>query len=264
VENRRIVIAPASLRHRRQASPPGRALFAAIGIGASMAFAAATAAPTFPTLSGRVVDEAGIIPAAEAAEIVARLAALEAETTDQLVVVTLDSLQGYDIADYGYQLGRAWGIGQAGKDNGVLLIVAPNERKVRIEVGYGLEATLTDAISRVIIDNAILPRFRADDMAGGIVRGVDDIVQVLSGDADEIRSLAERRPETGFWVAFIPFLMWIVIFMVIVNVMSRGRFGGFGGGSGWSSGGSSSSGGSGGGFSGGGGSFGGGGSSGSW
>ena len=81
-------------------------------------------------------------------------------------MVTLNSLQGYDIADYGYQLGRAWGIGQKDKNNGVLLIVAPNEREVRIEVGYGLEGDLTDAVTRLIIENAILPRFRAGDMAG--------------------------------------------------------------------------------------------------
>ena len=102
------------------------------------------------------------------AEIDSKLAALEAKTTDQLVVVTLNSLQGYDIADYGYQLGRAWGIGQKGKNNGVLLIVAPNEHDVRIEVGYGLEGDLTDAVSRLIIENAILPRFRAGDYPGGI------------------------------------------------------------------------------------------------
>ncbi len=93
------------------------------------------------------------------------------------MVVTLKSLQGTSIEDFGDQLGRHWQIGQKDKNNGVLLIVAPNERKVRIEVGYGLEGTLTDAVSRLIIENAILPRFRADDFAGGITRGVDDIIR---------------------------------------------------------------------------------------
>src|SRR3984957_9042088 len=110
---------------------------------------------TFPALSGRVVDEAGILDAAARAALTQSLADLEQKTTDQLVVVTLKSLQGTSIEDYGYQLGRRWQIGQKEKNNGVLLIVAPSERKVRIEVGYGLEGTLTDAISKLIIEDSI-------------------------------------------------------------------------------------------------------------
>src|SRR5690606_9503078 len=101
-----------------------------------------------------------------------RLEALERDTTDQLVVVTVPDLQGREIEDYGYQLGRAWGIGQAENDNGVLLIVAPIERKVRIEVGYGLEGVLTDALSALIIQNQILPAFRDGDYALGVAQGV--------------------------------------------------------------------------------------------
>src|SRR5262245_46164125 len=122
-----------------------------------------TAEPSFPALTGRVVDEAGVLDAAARSRIEGKLEQLESKTSTQLVVVTLKSLQGYDIADYGYQLGRHWGIGQEKLNNGALLIVAPTERKVRIEVGYGLEGTLTDAISRLIIENAILPRFRTGD-----------------------------------------------------------------------------------------------------
>ena len=122
---------------------------------------------------------------------------LEAKTTDQFVVVTLKSLQGTSIEDYGYRLGRHWQIGQKDKNNGVLLIVAPNERKVRIEVGYGLEGTLTDAISQLIIQNSILPRFKAGDFPGGIKRGVEDIVQVLSGDAEEYKQRAARAPDAA-------------------------------------------------------------------
>jgi uncharacterized protein len=232
--------------------------------------APAIAAPAFPELTGRVVDEAGIIPADVEVTITGKLAALEAKTSDQFVVVTLDSLQGYEIEDFGYQLGRHWGIGQAGEDNGLLLIVAPNEREVRFEVGYGLEGTMTDALTRVIIENAILPRFRADDMAGGIERGVDDAIQVLTGDAAELQELAAKRPaDEGWWMPFLPFLIIFTI-VIVLNVM--GRFGGRrwrwlanAAGSSWSSGGSWGGGGSsGGGFSGGGGSFGGGGSSGRW
>ena len=100
------------------------------------------------------------------------------------MVATLESLQGLPIEDYGYQLGREWGIGQAGKDNGALLIVAPEEREVRIEVGYGLEGELTDALSRTIIETSILPRFRQGDFAAGIKAGVAAMIETLGGSYD--------------------------------------------------------------------------------
>jgi uncharacterized protein len=235
-----------------------------------------TTGPSFPQLTGRVVDDANVLPADVREQLTQKLQALQDKTTTQLVVVTLPSLQGYDIADYGYQLGRAWGIGQKGSDNGALLIVAPTDRKVRIEVGYGLEPTLTDAVSSLIIQNAILPRFRAGDIPGGIVRGTDDIIQVLSGDADEFKKRAaemeaEKTDETD-WITFVVIVVILLIFIwqhfrggpgstfgrrggstPIFFPSGGGRGGGWGGGGGF-----------GGGFSGGGGSFGGGGSSGSW
>jgi uncharacterized protein len=146
------------------------------------AFASSAFALTFPALTGRVVDEAGILDPATKAALEQKLADFETKTTGQLVVVTLKSLQGTSIEDYGYQLGRHWQIGQKGKNSGAILIVAPNERKVRIEVGYGLEGTLTDAVSKLIIENSIIPRLRANDFAGGVGRGVDDIIQAVSGD----------------------------------------------------------------------------------
>ena len=153
------------------------------------------AALDFPLLGGRVVDQAGILDQATRAALTEKLAALEAKTTDQLVVVTLKSLQGTSIEEFGVALGRRWQVGQKDKNNGALLIVAPNERKVRIEVGYGLEGALTDAVTRLIIENAIVPRFRAGDFAGGITRGVDDIVSVLTGDAEEWKRRAAQRPD---------------------------------------------------------------------
>jgi uncharacterized protein len=247
-------------------------------LAAALIFAAlagtAAAAPTFPALTGRVVDEAGIIPADAAQQLTEKLAALEDKTGDQLVVATVKSLQGYDIQDYGTQLGRAWGIGQKGKNNGVILLVAPNEHKVGFEVGYGLEGTLTDALTQVIIQSDILPRFRANDYPGGIERAVDDTIQVLTGDAPELKQQAEKRQaDNGGWGAFVPFLL-ILLFIIIINSLGRrGGGGGFLAGmvassilnsrrDGWGGGGGF--GGGGGGFSGGGGSFGGGGSSGSW
>src|ERR1044071_8728175 len=133
---------------------------AVIGIVVLLALAGLAHALTFPQLSGRVVDEANILDAPTRQALNDKLAAVEAKSGDQIVVVTLSSLQGTSIEDYGYQLGRHWGIGQKGVNNGALLIVAPNERKVRIEVGYGLEGALTDAVTKLIIENSILPRFR--------------------------------------------------------------------------------------------------------
>ncbi|MGZ3288624.1 MAG: TPM domain-containing protein [Xanthobacteraceae bacterium] len=232
----------------------------------------------FPALSGRVVDEANVLDPQTRAALADKLAELEAKTTDQLVVVTLKSLQGTSIEDFGVELGRHWRIGQKDKNNGVLLIVAPNERKVRIEVGYGLEGALTDAVSRLIIENAITPRFRAGDFAGGITRGVDDIISVLSGDAAEWQQRAAKRPEPqtrwdSILVMLLVFVVFGFVFLTLVGTIPRDRGRGrgrgdwssgwsSGSGSGWSSG--SSGGFSDGGFSGGGGSFGGGGSSGSW
>src|SRR5205807_10598068 len=117
------------------------------------------------------------------AQLTEKLASLEQRTSRQLVVVTLPSLQGYDIAEYGNQLGRSWGIGQKSTNNGVLFIVVPSERKVRIEAGYGLEPILTDALSEVILSERVLPKFRNGDIAGGVADGTDAIVEQLLLDA---------------------------------------------------------------------------------
>lgn len=242
----------------------------------------------FPRLTGRVVDEAGLLDATAKADLDAKLADLEAKTTDQLVVVTVRTLGGRSIEEYGYQLGRAWGIGQKDKNNGVLLIVAPNDRKVRIEVGYGLEGTLPDAIASIIIQNSILPRFRTNDYPGGIAKGADDIIKVLSGDAEEFKQQAQPKKNTalfGWLGVLVPFLfsgpglilLVILIHFLFVMFLNLGvwmhvipknrrgtNWGWVDSGSGSSSWSSGSSGSDSGGFSGGGGSFGGGGSSGSW
>jgi uncharacterized protein len=180
----------------------------------------------FPALNGRVVDDAGILDGETRAALTQKLAEFEAKTTDQFVVVTLKSLQGTSIEDFGVELGRHWQIGQRDKNNGVLLIVAPNERRVRIEVGYGLEGALTDAVSRLIIENGIAPRFRAGDFAGGITRGVDDIISVLNGDAEEWQARAARRPDTvsptdstrsdSIW----PVIWVVLVVMVVVFICS--------------------------------------------
>ncbi len=253
-----------------------------LGLLLALALAgAARAELTFPALTGRVVDAAHVLPPATRTALEAKLAAQEAGVSDQLVVATVPSLQGTDIEDFANRLFRAWKLGQALKNNGVLLLVAPSERKVRIEVGYGLEGILTDAVSSTIIRTAILPSFKAGDMAGGIVKGADAILEILNLDPEEARQRAKDAAGAGAtasgddWEQFIVLAVMVLIFLVIIYLNRRGGGGGRGrrsswigagagaaSGSNWSWG--SGGGGGGGGFSGGGGSSGGGGASGGW
>jgi uncharacterized protein len=255
---------------------PGRPFLAAVlALIAGLVFwTAAVAAPTFPALTGRVVDDAKILSPPTRAALDTKLEALETKTSRQLVIVTVSSLQGYEIEDYGYQLGRTWGIGQKGRDNGVLLIVAPNERRVRVEVGYGLEGVLTDALSSVILQAQVLPKFRAGDFEGGVVSGADALIDQLSLPDDQAKAkvaAAATEPQTttsgsvptivfillGLWVVLGVFGtvtgrpghrmdLWVLPLLLLMSGSGHGRRGG------------------GGGFRGGGGSFGGGGASGGW
>lgn len=257
---------------------------------ANVAHAQSTDKPAI-ALTDRVVDAAGVLSFAQQQELIAKLSAYEKESSDQIVVATVPSLNGMDIETYANRLYRAWAIGQKTENNGILLLVAPNERKVRIEVGYGLEGTVTDALSAIIIQNAIIPEFRNGDYGAGIIKGTDDILQVLRGEGAELQARAKRNQKEAAdqtdWIEVIFLIFWISIFFggfgftILAPVFGRkigpGRYewlgvtialggsggggssggGGFGGGFG---GGSSG----GGGFSGGGGSSGGGGASGSW
>jgi len=229
--------------------------------------------PPLPTLSGPVVDGAGMLDAGDAQRISDKLRSYDDSSGNQLVVVTVPTLGGYPIEYWGYQLGRHWGIGQQGSNTGVLLIVDRDERKLRIEVGYGLEGTLTDALSDDIIRNTIAPRFKQGDYAAGIDDGVDAILKVLGGHADEVR---HQKRKDGYST----FFLMLFIFIILLNVLRAGFGNRTGGrlfwlwwllgslgnsgrgyrGGGWGGGGL----GGGGGFSGGGGSFGGGGASGGW
>ncbi|MGE0501114.1 MAG: YgcG family protein [Rhizobiaceae bacterium] len=243
-------------------------------------------AADLPALTGRVVDNAGIIDAGAEVELTARLAAFEDKSSDQIVVATITTLDGDNLEDFANRLFRAWGLGQADEDNGVLLLVVSQDRKMRIEVGYGLEGTLTDLHSKLIIENTMVPAFRAGDFAGGIGQAVDDIILVLEGNAAELEERAERARDdewsfdpfvVGFFVLWFSIFFGSIFLTIIIPMFGRkvgkNRYkwmgvevtvGGSSGSSGssssssssWSSGGSS--------FSGGGGSSGGGGASGSW
>jgi uncharacterized protein len=249
-----------------------------------------------------VVDQAHLLTPAQVADITSKSEALQAQSGRQFVVATVNSLEGREIEDYAYRLGRYWKIGTAKENDGVVLLVAPKERKVWIATGYGAGGFLTDAMAGVITREAILPRFKAGDMGGGITAGADAIIKQMSLPPEEAQKnvasaeqAQKQRQHSGgnplpviFWFLVIGFVVlshfrrgagrryrargggvspWVVLWGL--NALANsGRRGGFGGGSSWGGGGSSWGGGGGGGgfggFSGGGGSFGGGGAGGSW
>ncbi len=239
-------------------------------LGLSPRPALAASMPDFPPLSGRVVDQAGILSAATDAQLTQTLEQFERDTGRQVVVATVKSLQGFPIEDYGYQLGRAWGIGEKDQNTGAILLVAPNERQVRIEVGYGLEGELTDATSRHILDQFILPQFRAGSLDAGVTNGVYAMLQVLGWQGAPQPQALRQRPIATAQESAVSTLLPIIIFFLLIFVFGRQR--------GWSGGtypggtyraggpfrGGGGFGGGGGGFRGGGGPFGGGGASGRW
>jgi len=177
----------------------------------------------FPPLTGRVVDQAGVLPPQAAERLTQELAAHEQRTGQQVVVAVVRSLEGQAIEDYGYQLGRFWGIGQKDKNTGAILLVAPSERKVRIEVGYGLEGELTDAVSSVIINQAILPRFRKGDLAGGIVAGTEQILRALGDEVGEPLPPRTAQGEADSHGSIGSILLTFLIFFVFLWLMRRRR-----------------------------------------
>jgi uncharacterized protein len=265
---------------------------------ALIALASPATAQTFPQLTGRVVDQANLLSPEQEVDLTSKLAALEAQSGRQFVIATVNSLEGRNIEDYGYRLGRQWAIGDEKRDDGVILLVAPNEKKVRIETGYGARVFLTDAVSSVIVRDAILPRFRSGDFAGGIQAGADQIIKTMSLSPQEAQRQASQigareASRNQDSPSFLPVVFMMVIFFVLIRSMARrsrgrryrrrqggispwvvlwgldalnqssGRRGGWGGGGGFGGFGGGGGGGFGG-FSGGGGSFGGGGASGGW
>ncbi|WP_024927656.1 TPM domain-containing protein, partial [Mesorhizobium sp. NBIMC_P2-C4] len=240
------------------------AVVAAI-LGLFLAFGAF--ADDLPALTGRVVDNAGMIDAATKAALTQKLADFEKKGSDQIVVVTVDSLGGEEIEPYANRLFRTWKLGQASDNNGALLLVAKNDRKMRIEVGYGLEGTLTDLHTKLIIENDMVPAFRAGDFSGGISKAVDDMIMVLEGNPEELEARGKRHQQSTLdgidpdqIIFFLFVTIWVVLFFggfamailppIFGTKIGPGRYrwlgmtfdtnrssSGGGGGGGWSSGG---------------------------
>lgn len=171
----------------------------------------------FPKLTGRVVDTAQLLTPSAALYLTQMLERLEQSTTDQVVVVTVPSLGGYSIEEFGVELGRHWGIGQKDKNNGVLLLVARDDRKVRIEVGYGLEGPLNDISAAMIIQNSIIPYFKDDLYSSGIIAGTTSIVRLLGPAAD--RMMVYHTADKG-WLANIDWfgVVRVLFFTVLIGI----------------------------------------------
>ena len=268
----------------------------ALAVAVLIGGAASAAIPPRP--AGPILDQANILPPAEEGALDAKLRAYTARTGRALMVVTVSSLDGQDINTYGVQLGQTWGVGGKTTDQGLILLIAPSERKLRFEVGYGLEQYLPDVLAGRIIRDTITPRFKANDYVGGINAGIDAAIAQLDRDPAETRAIAEAeaaakaKDSSGnggtiggfiFWIAMIGVFMVVfgrggrrgkrysrggnvagavgevILWSALNAAMNNGRSGGgFGGGGGGGGGGSSSWGGFGGGG------FGGGGASGGW
>jgi uncharacterized protein len=165
-----------------------------------------------PALSGRVGDLAHVLPASTVESLSTQLAAHETKTSNQVAVLILPSLEDEPLEEFSHRVATAWKLGQKGTDNGVLFLVAIRERKVRIEVGYGLEGVLTDARSAQIIRNDIVPRFRAGDLPGGVTAGIDAIVRTIEGTYQASgKTASEQGNDT----------MGQIVVAVIVGIVGR-------------------------------------------
>lgn len=204
-----------------------------------------------PRLLGPVNDYADLLSVAEENALSAKLLAQEDSTSNQIVVLTISSLDGKEISDYSVEVGRSWALGQSDKDNGVLLLISLEDREAWIAVGYGLEGSLPDITASQIVRNEIIPEFRKESYADGINAGVDAITQAIAG---EYESYDDESLPLWVWILIIMFVT-IILILLLLSSFGTGYGYGYGGGRSYSSGS---------GYSGGGGSFGGGGGGGSW
>ncbi len=199
------------------------AVSSAVAFASALTFASLVSALDVPPLTGRIVDLAQVLPADVAAGLAHELEAHEANTGNQVAVLILPSLDGEPLESFSHRVATTWALGKKGTDNGVLLLIALRERKVRIEVGYGLEGTLTDLRSSRIIRNEIVPRFRAGDMAGGIAAGVRAILKTIeSGEPVEpANPTAEAAPAIQY--VFIGIVVGTLAGLILSQGLQRTR-----------------------------------------
>ena len=179
----------------------------------------------FPKLDGRVVDTANLLSSSAKEKLTNILKEHEDKTSNQIVVVTLKSLNDYEIEDYSYQLGRFWKIGQKDLNNGVLLVISMEEKKLRIEVGYGLEGALTDKISYEIINYTLKPKFKQERYEEGISNAVDEIIQAIKGEYTAKTKVKDEDQEENSLLAFFFFgIIFISIFLSGISAKLKNQF----------------------------------------
>jgi uncharacterized protein len=176
-----------------------------------------------PPLSGRVVDQTGTLSASEVESLTQRLKTLETRKGSQLAILMVATTGPESIEQYSLRVAEAWKIGRKRLDDGALLVIAKNDRKLRIEVGYGLEGALNDVTSKRIIDEIITPRFRTGDFAGGISAGVDQIIRVIDGEALPGPATRQNSGTTGDFDVFNPFLLFAIFVIGAILRTSLGR-----------------------------------------
>jgi len=246
------------------------------GLFCSLLASSAVNALDVPPLRGRVNDYAGVMQSNQIQSLESQLAQLERDTGHQVAVLTIPTLDGEDIEGFSIRVAENWKIGKKGFDNGAILLVAVKDRRLRLEVGYGLEGILPDAIAKRITSDYIVPHFRSQDYAGGIIAGIDAVQKVVRKEPLPESARKTQRGGSGlnsaamFAITF--GILGLMAFASSANRRknsvwgTRGRRGPiiWGGPGGWGGGGFGGGGSDGGGFSGGGGGFGGGGASDSW
>ena len=185
---------------------------------ATLSLTTSAAALDVPPLTGRIVDLAHVLPSSTVESLTAQLAAHETQSSNQVAVLIVPSLEGGSLEEFSHLVATTWKLGQKGTDNGVLLLVAMKERKVRIEVGYGLEGVLTDARSAHIIRNEIVPRFRAGDMAGGVTGGIDAIIKTIEGTYQASEKAAPRQESDVIGKVLVAVIVGVLVGLVFMNV----------------------------------------------
>lgn len=203
---------------RKQAVPVRRRFVSCLISAFTLTFASHALALDVPSLTGRIVDRARILPSATVESLTAQLSAHEARSSNQVAVLIIPSLEGESIEEFSHRVATTWKLGQQGTDNGVLLLVAIRERKVRIEVGYGLEGVLTDARSAQIIRNEIVPRFRAGDMSGGVAAGVQAILKTIEGTYQASEKAVRRQDSDVIGQVVIAVIVGLMVGLMFMNL----------------------------------------------
>lgn len=230
-------------------------------------------ASELPSLEARVTDTAAVLSANTRTQLEERLAGYEQKTGHQFAFVSIHSLEGDPIEDFSIRLAEKWRLGDENRDDGLILLVAKADRKMRIEVGYGLEGAVPDALAAQIIRHQLQPAFRRGDFDGGVTTAFSTLMKAAEGEAVSVEAPPPSPSMPGPFDGFLGFAIWLTIVLGFTSLLrfglrgspgsgtGRGYYGGIGGGG---FGGGGSFGGGGGGFGGGGGGFGGGGASGGW